>query len=89
METDPTPYDEAVAHLVAARKLLARPAAQGRALAKSGSPNAKDEGEAARLKAERLRSRITRLIEETRSLEAELYRAQGWHDRYVRVKHME
>ena len=86
METDP--YDAAVEHLVAARKLLARPAAQGRALAASGSPHARTEGEEARKKAERLRARLTAVVKEVRSLESELTRAQGWHDRHEQVKRM-
>jgi hypothetical protein len=88
VDTPEDAYEAAVAHLTAARKMLARPAAQGRALAKSGSPHGSKEGEEARKKAERLRSQVTRIIAEVRALEEELHRAQTWHNGYERVKRM-
>ena len=83
---DAAVYDTIQEHLLAVRKLLARPAVQARALTTSGSPHASQEGEEVRKRANRLRDRMRTLVKDVRKLEADLVRAQGWHDRYERVQ---
>lgn len=85
METTPgdeLAYDKATEHLLAARKLLAHPAAHARRLADSGSPHAQSGAEEARKHVERLRSRMRALVGEVATLEENLAAAQDWHDRY-------
>jgi len=85
VEPTPDPYDEVAQHLLAARKLLAAPAAQARALVSSRSPHAQ-QGAQEMLKAvERLRSKLTRTMAEVQELEAAAAKTQDWHDRYERV----
>ncbi|MGW7504428.1 hypothetical protein ACWGIR_23245 [Streptomyces albidoflavus] len=83
METNPDdPYDEAAQHLLAARKLLAVPAAQARTLAGSRSPSANEGAQEMRKAVERLRSQLTRAVKELRELEERAATTQAWHDRH-------
>lgn len=77
--------DRAVAHLLAARTLLAAPAAQARALARSNSPTARREAARVLKAVELLRQRLARAVPAVRDLEGEMQRAQRWHDEYERV----
>lgn len=80
--------DQATEHVIAARKLLAHPAAQARRLATSRSPHAKAAGEEERKRVERLRARLLKVISELAYLDENLISAQDWHDRYERVQRM-
>jgi hypothetical protein len=77
--------DQAVAHLLAARTLLAAPAAQARTLTRSNSPTARREAARVLKTVELLRQRLTRAVPAVRDLEGEMQRAQRWHDEYERV----
>lgn len=77
--------DQAVAHLLAARRLLAAPADQARTLGKSNSPSARREAARVLKTVELLRQRLSRAVPAVRGLEGEMQRAQRWHDEYERV----
>lgn len=87
METTQDPYEAAVNHLVAARDLLAAPAAHARALAESGSPHAQSGAVEARNQIGRMGNRLRAAIAELGYLEENLAAAQDSHDRHEQVNH--
>jgi hypothetical protein len=88
MQTTPPSWGEAEDHVIAARKLLAHPAAHARRLATSPSPHARAGAEEERKRVERLRHRLLVTLKELAQLDENLAAAQDWHDRYERVQRM-
>lgn len=88
MESSADALDQATQHLMAARKLLAHPAAHARRLADSGSPHARTGAEEERKRVDRLRARLLAVLGELARLDENLASAQDWHDRYERVQRM-